>query len=472
MNVYLIQPPVSGEKRYGKYADVGSYLPPLGLCYLASTLLKNSHNAKIIDGIIENYSFEEIYNKIVSFNTDIMGISATSLFYEPAIKLAEYIKKKNKDLVIIIGGVHISVVLENGMHDCFDFGVFGEGEETLLELIEAIERKDREYSKIKGIIYRKDNKLYKTEPRPLIEDLDSLGHPNIELLEKKFDYKITALVYKRLPMMTIISSRGCPFNCLFCSNDLFGRKYRMNSAEFVLDELEKLVNKYGYKEIMFYEDNFPVDKNRVFDICNGIIERRLKFTWGCSAHANCLSEDKLDIMKKAGCWIISIGIESGDEKIIKIIRKNYNKEHLVKIVKYADKIGIAVRGFFILGNPGETKETLQKTLDLSLKLPLYTVNFCLMSLFPGSEIYKVGHKYGQTDYDLSLITGHPSGDKLSFIANGFSAEQLINIQKKFYRKFYFRISQIWRILKNINSIYDIIKYFKLVKTFLKITVMR
>ncbi len=221
---------------------------------------KHSHDVRILDGIIEFYTLDEIYQKVADFQADIVGLSATSLFFEESKALARHIKSKNRNITIVLGGVHISVFLEKAMEECFDFGVYGEGEMTFLEFVKDLESRDNEFNKIKGLNWRDSDRVVVNPPRPVIENLDDLPQPAIHLLDRLYDYKITALMYKRLPMMSVISSRGCPYNCIFCSNNLFGQKYRVHSSEYVLEELNILLNKYKYKEIMFYEDNFPVKK--------------------------------------------------------------------------------------------------------------------------------------------------------------------------------------------------------------------
>ncbi len=468
MKVLLIHPPLTGEERYGKFQEVGSYLPPLGICYIAAVLEKNGIQVKIIDGLGEKLSIDRICEITRRYDPDYIGITMASIAYHNAVELAKAFKKEIEHVPIIVGGPHVSIFQEKALDSqYFDFGVLGEGEVTFLELIKTISKRD-DLGRVKGILYRKNNKVLKTAPRPFINNLDELPFPARHFLPPLQTYKTTAMVYKRLPVTSMISSRGCPYKCIFC-NRIFGRHYRFNSAEYVVEEMEMLAKDYGIKEITFYEDDFTVNRTRVLEICDLIKGKRLDVTWSCLANINSLTPEMLVAMKEAGCWLISIGIESGDEEVLRFIKKNLSLEKVKQITKWADKIGMQMRGYFIIGHPIDTKERIKRTINFAKSLPLHTVNFCLQYLVPGSELYQIAPKYGETNYDFRMITGHSSGNELPFVPYGLTKEYIFHAQERAYREFYLRTTQLLRMIKTIDSWNDCKKYLSMFKTFLRIS---
>ena len=468
MKVLLIHPPLTGEERYGKFKEVGSYLPPLGICYIASILEKKDVNVKIIDGLRVNYSDEDICMMAKRYSPNYIGITVVSIAYFRAVELAGMLKKQFSDIPIIIGGPHVTIFQEMAL-DCpyFDYGVIGEGEITFPELIEALSNND-DISTVNGILYKENNNVFKTLPRPFIENLDTLPLPARHLLPPLNIYRPTAMVYKQLPVTSMITSRGCPYNCIFC-NRIFGKRYRFNSAEYVVHEIETLAKNYGIKEITIYEDNFTVNKERIFKICDLIKKRQIHISWSCCANVNTLNKEILMDMKDAGCWLLSIGIESGSEEVLKFIKKDISLEKVRQVAQWSKEIGIQLRGYFMIGHPIDTKKTIRKTINFAKSLPLHTVNFCLQYLVPGSELYEIAPNYGETCYDFRMVTGHPSRDELPFIPKGLTREYLHIAQKRAYREFYLRLSQLFRMIKVVDSWNDIKKYLSMLRTFIRIT---
>lgn len=470
MKVLLINPQISGKKRYGIYAAVGSYQPPYGLLSIAAVLEKNNFDVKIMDADSrKGIPLDELIKQTQDFAPDIIGMTAYSIGKDNLLYTAETLKGK-LDVPIIVGGPHVMTFPEDlTKYSFIDFLCNGEGETTALELLQAI-RDKKGYDNIKGITYKKDRNPVRTLDREFIEDLDSLPYPAFHLLDNLKEYTPTPLMYKRLPILMLTTSRGCPYSCIFC-NSIWSKKYRFNSAEYVIDMIESAVKKYGFKEIMFYEDTFCLDKERVFKICELLRQKKLDITWSCSAHVNHLTKEMLIEMKRAGCWIISIGIESGNQAVLDFIKKSTKLEKIREVTNWAEEAGIKLRGFFMLGHLIDTKETIQQTIAFAMSLPLFTVNFTIMQLLPGSKVREIAHEYGAADYDVALGTGHP-GDRLSFIPSGLTKEYLKSSQKRAYRKLFLRPIQIWRLLSSITGFQDISKYFLLFKTFIKVMLSR
>jgi len=468
MRVLLVHPPLTGKERYGKYAESGSYLPPLGLCYIAAVLEKEGVDVRIVDGLCLNLTIEDVLREIGEYRPDMVGLSAYSIACERTRELARRIKEQ-EPVPVVIGGPHVTVFGEEVLQDdCFDVAVFGEGEYTTLELVRALEEGREDLGDIQGIAFRRNGGIVRTPDRGYIQDLDSLPFPARHLLPPLDTYHPTPMVYRRRPVTSMVSSRGCPFQCIFCER-IMGEQYRVHSAERVVNEMEDLVERYGIKEFTFYEDNFAVSKERVFRICELLHERGLRVSWSCEAHANVLTRDTIGAMKEAGCWLLSIGIESGDQRVLDFIQKGTTLERIRRVVGWCDEAGIRVRGYFMIGNPTETRETIRRTIDFAKSLPLHTVNFCLIFLNRGSKLYDIARQYGEVDMDPSLVTGHPGGDSIGFVPDGLSREYLVNIQKRAYREFYLRPAQVLRMMRDLNSAESFRRYYSMARTFARVT---
>jgi len=464
--VLLINPGISGDARYGKFKDVGSYLPPYGLLSIAAVLEEHGCIIKVIDADARvPLSDNEIKNIISNFQPNIIGITAYSIGRNQLIELANSIRTYSSAL-IVTGGPHvISLPDDLAEYDCFDMLVYGEGEYVMLDIARySIDEESIE--NIDGIMYRKDGEVIKNRPRAYIQDLDTLPYPAFHLLDNLFDYRPMQLLYKKPPVLTLIVGRGCPFECIFCK-PIWGRSVRLNSAEYIMGLVKKVVADYGIREILFYEDSFCLSKERVMDLCDMLIEADMGLIWSCSANVRTLDKETLGKMKEAGCWLISVGIESGNDEVLKFINKPVTVEEVRLVCAWANDIGMKVRGFFMLGHPIDTKETIKQTIDFALELPLHTVNFCIMTLMPGTKARQIAHKYGKVNYDYSLGTGHP-GETLSFVPEGLTSEYLSKMQRKAYKSFFVRPVQAWRLLKGVDSVEDIKKYWKLCVAFVKL----
>ena len=458
--VLLLNPRISGESRYGAYKNVGSYLPPYGLLCLAAVLEKEGHTVKVVDADSRRgLSMDETMEKITEFGPDIIGMSCYSIGRSQLIETSGKMREVSNALQVV-GGPHITTFPEDlASVPSIDILAYGEGEYTMLDIAEH-KVNGKPLSAIQGIVYRDaEGKAVKTSPRPYIENLDELPYPAYHLLEDLHDYRPMQLLYKYRPVLTLISGRGCPFSCIFC-NSVWGKKVRANSPEYIVGMIKKLKEDYGVKEIMFYEDTFAIKKARLDALCDMIINEKLDIIWTCSANVNTLTQPLIQKMSKAGCWLMSVGIESGNDEVLKFIEKPAKTGDVRKVCGWAEEAGIHVRGFFMLGHPIDTEQTIRQTLDFAKELPLFTVNFCILHLLPGSKVREIAHEYGTVNYNFELNSGHP-GESLSFVPNGLTAEYLSKMQRRAYTEFFLRPSQIWRLLKSIDSFEDIRKYWEL-----------
>src|SRR3989338_2151874 len=358
MDVLLLHPSTF-RKSYGAYAAAGGRSQPLGICYIAAVLEENSIDAGILDADILNLTFEQTLEDIEKKKPEILMISVLTATFDGSVDLARALKSKNPGIKIIVGGPHLAIDPEDTMkNDCFDVGVIGEAEYTTLELVQCL-LKNEDFSRIKGIIYMSNVNLAKTEDRELIKNLDEVPMPAYHLLPHLGLYHPQIHSYKYKPIISMVTSRGCPHRCIFCDQGVFGKTFRYVSGRKIVDQIEEAQKKFGVREVMFYDDVFTLNKSRIYEMCREIEKRKIKIAWSCSARANHVDNDLLKSMKKAGCWMIGIGIESGNQEILDFIKKDLKLERIKESVEWANQEGIKVRGFFQIGHPKETKESIE-----------------------------------------------------------------------------------------------------------------
>ncbi len=446
--ILLIYPPNYlgvGTREFGQAIDI---YQPLDLAYIAAVLEKAGYEVGIIDAKVEKLTFETIIKRIADFKPQIIGLSSSTPDFCVTVSLAKQIRA-NGNYTIIIGGRHVSALPEETLaEECFDYGVVGEGEQTALELVSAIFRQDTEALKsVKGIVFRSSSEVVRTPARPYIEDLDTLPFPARHLLPSLNQY----------PYPTILTSRGCPYQCIFCDKAVFGNKMRARSITNIIDEIEMLVRDYGVKVINIPDDLFTLDPQRVKEFCQQLISRKLKISWSCLSRVDLVNPDMLKIMQKAGCWMIGYGIESGNQRILDSIKKNITLKTIKQALSWTRQLNIRSSGFFMLGLPGDSEATLCDTLHFSRSLPLDNAIFFITQPYPGSELYQTANREGKINKEVAYRYYHSYcfPEKLSYISEGLSAQMLKGYLKKAYRDFYLRPGYIVRQLCAYRQIIEL-----------------
>ena len=440
----LVNPPITLEERYGSFASVGSQAPPLGLCYLAASARKYGFSVQIIDAPALNMDLPRTTAEIEKVNTQLIGLTASTVSIYRASELAKAIKESGIKAPVIIGGPHVSSLPQETLEEFkeFDVGVINEGEFTLPEIISCY-KEGGKIGTIAGLVSREGEKVVLSPARKNIEDLDSIPYPAWDLLPylPKY-YKPSPHSYRNLPSSSLMSSRGCNGTCTFCARPFMGEKYRAHSAAYTLGMIKRLVKDYGIKDIMFYDDNFLLDKKRVQTICEELLKKNYNISWSCLARPEITSDDLFGLIKKAGCWQIAYGIESADQTILNTIKKRVTLERVSEVIKKTNEAGIHSRGYFMIGCPGETKETLEKSTRFIIESGLkdFHVTFC--TPMPGAELFNNAHNYGEFDQDWKKLG---FWDPV-FIPKGMTKQELIESHRRMYRKFYLRPSIILRYL--------------------------
>ncbi len=446
--ILFINPPISMKECYGTLAPAGGNEPPFGLCYLASVMRESGHKAKIIDAKVLNLSLDDVIDAIIKDKPDYIGISSTTITVENAAKISAKIKTRFGDIPVIIGGCHITALPEETlkMYPCFDIAVVGEGEETLLELLEVLNSKN-DLSKVQGIVFRRNGKFVKTTPRKRIKNLDRLPLPAFDLLPELSRYRISTQSVDRLPAVSLITSRGCSGSCTFCDRSVFGNLCRAHSAEYIIDMVKLLVKRYGIRSILFEDDNFLLFRKRVYEFVELLKREQLDLTWSALGRVDMVTKDLLKKMKEGGCWQILYGIESASQKILDIYKKNLTPQQAEEALKMTKEAGIMTKGFFMIGNPLEDESTLEETLGFIKRAPLDDISLAFFTPFPGSEIYETIDNYGSLDSRWN----HMSGFRVVFVPKGLTKESLEHWTRMIYRTFYFRTKTILTYLSRLRE---------------------
>jgi len=374
MKVALVFPRFRGKHTRFKY-----FLePPMGLCYIASVLKENHIDVKIFDGTFDDS--DTLIEKMKNYQPDTIGVHSNILTIDDGLSFAEKIKVVFINIPIVFGGPQPTVIPEEILkNENVDIVVVGEAEITFLDLINNLNNLE----KVKGIYYKKGKKIVKNPLREFIKDLDSLPFPAYDLLNPQ---------YFRSLYKVVIASRGCPFNCSFCQptlRKLFGN-LRLRSPKNVVAEIEFLVKNYHTDYILFHDDTFTFNKKWVIDICKLIIERNLKIRWICNGRVNTINKEMLEWMKKAGCVLIEFGVESGSELIRNsVLNKNVTNEQIENTFLLCHKVGIKSGAYVMIGSPGETKETLNETVELLKKIRPETIIASITTPMHGTYLYDI-----------------------------------------------------------------------------------
>ena len=344
--------------------------------------------------------WDEIKSTILDFKPDVIGITTKSQNFKSVCIVARIAKEINEDITVIVGGPHPTMT-GSDIFKCadFDVSVIGEGEDVIVELLNAIAAREN-FNNIRGIIYKEDGKTVETGPREYIKDLDSLCFPHESAQEVLKDYD----QYPRTAFRNIFTIRGCPYNCLFCgSYKIWSRKSRFRSPESVVREIKQL-QKMGLRVVNFDDDTFGVSKKHIRDLCNAIREHCPGLQWSSEIHVKLVDDETISIMKEAGCCFIQVGVESGNNEILKQMRKGTTIEEALSACEIIHKHGLELKTFFIVGFPLETEETLSDTVAAMRKVKCDQMTYSIFTPFPGTESFELCKEYGLIDdgYDVSL----------------------------------------------------------------------
>ncbi len=471
MRIVLINPPLDVVLARGEITPVTSYLfhnsAPLGLLYLAAMLEQRGDAVLVIDAAAEGLNVNQTVLRARRFVPDLIGVTSTTVGFEDARALARACKAAVPEVPIVLGGPHCSLLPDDAMAEtAFDYGFVGEAEEAIGEICDMVAGR-RPVESVAGLVYRSSQGLVYNPSRPEIEELDTLPFPARHLLSPSL-YRPVPIDQHGLPKFSMISSRGCPFTCVYCQKTRSG--YRSFSTRYIVDEMELLVESFGAKDIAFVDSLFARSRERVESLCDEILARpalRDRVSWTCSARIGCVDKPLLTKMKRAGCWRVRFGLESGNDDVLKFIRKGTTKKQIAQVIRWADEAGLRPKAFFMIGHMTDTRRTIEETMAFAKSIPLMDITVQINTILPDTpqaEIWaRHGEAYGRI---LSDRTGDKSFWQPTFIPKGMTPEDLVAYHRRFYREFYFRPVTLWRHVKAISSVEDITKYLKAAHLFM------
>lgn len=410
--ILLINPPFPYKhERYNTYY----YTPPLGLIQIAAELEKNNYKVEIFDMAVLNLTPSDVNNYIenLEYKPDIIGVSCNMTFtYPNALRICKNIKDKFINIPIVMGGNHATFCCEEILKNesSIDFITLYEGEYTTVELYNLITQGSDNFSECRGIAFRNFNgEVIKTEKREKIKNLDELSFPAYHLIQME--------LYNKSMQGIVMTSRGCPHKCVYCSTAKFNGNVVYRSVDSIINHIKFLINKYSLSHITFGDDAFTINKKRVMEICNKLKKENLSITWSCNTRVDMVDHEILSAIKEAGCTSILFGIESMSQKVLDTVSKRFNIEQVKNAISMAKKLGIKVKQNYIIGLPYETNESLEEMREFVKQSNPEEIEYCILCLFPGTDLYIKAEEFGIKNFNLSW-------DKLHLIQPSVETEWL------------------------------------------------
>ncbi len=440
-----------------KYVEEeAGFYPPLGLALVAGYLQKQtSFKVEIIDALAEKLELEEIERQIRQKSPDIVGITTTTFTLIDVLNIAKVVKEVNKNIHVVLGGPHLSIYSEETLaQKDVDVVVIGEGEITFCELVKHL-ADGKPLGEIEGLGFKNDGRIIINQPREYIQNLDEIPFPARELLSLDRYYSIHGQKEK---MTTIFTSRGCPYNCLFCYH-AFGKKFRFRSPGNVVDELQEIMN-LGIKEIFFFDDLFTAKKDFAMGICDEIIKRKLHLVWEIRARINTVDREMLRSLKQAGCSRISYGVEAGTDRILEVLRKGITRQQIIEVFKLTKTVGLITYADFMIGSPGETRQEILETIRFAQKLNPDFVQFSITTPYPQTDLYRLGleKKFFKEDFWLKFAKNPTKDFKPQIFNENLIYDELVDLLNYAYKSFYVRPKFILKRLLNIKSPKEFCRY--------------
>ena len=442
MKISLLYPLwTEGYGEISHFAKKSGKWPPLNLAYLAAIAENKGHEVNIIDGEAEGLSIAKLVNQTKEFSPDLIGITGTTPFYHICVNLARELKKRLHEVPIAIGGAHVTVLKEEVFENCFDYAFIGEAEKSWETFLDRYE-KGQDISQVGGILYRDEKEVKYTGSAEPIGDVDDLPTPSRHLLKSE-NYKLGTLQGTKR-FTSIMTMRGCPFKCIFCSIKVFGNDTRRRSPEKVVQEIRDFKEKYGTEHFVFLDDTLTLNRQHVLNICDLLIKEKIGITWEGGTRANLVDDELVKKMAKSGLIRLSFGLESVDENIRRIIKKKVPLESYIEANKLTNKYGIETLNSCMIGLPGETDETIRKTLRfLRESKEIKQANISIAVPYPGTALYEMARN---EEHSLRLVTNDFSDFRrynASVMQVGdLSPEDLIDIQNEAFASIY--IFAPWR----------------------------
>jgi len=472
MKVLLLFPKWTGEYGvFGYFARKASTWPPLNLAYLAAIAENRGHEVSIIDGEAENLPVDKILPRIEESKPDLIGITATTPFYHVAADLARNIKQELDDIPIAMGGAHISILEEKAFYPVLDYAFIGEADESWPKFLNSFEHGGN-ISSVRGIIYRNNGEVKFTGQAEPVLDLDSIPVPARHLLSLD-KYKIGTLQGIKT-FTTVMTMRGCPFQCIFCSRKVFGSHVRKRSLNLVIDEMISIISKFNIRHFIILDDTLTLDRKHILDFCDKIISKKLDITFEGSTRANLVDEELISRMAEAGLIRLSFGLESVDPQIRKIMKKEVPLESYEIANRLTNKYNIETLNSCMIGLPGETVHTVRKTLHFLRKShEIKQANMSIATPYPGTELYEMTQK---GEYGLELLVDDFSkfrryGAAVMSVGD-LTVNDLVRLQNDAYVSIYMAPWRLIPMVKKSGIIGGLLTFLRIIRSLGRIILNR
>lgn len=428
--------------------------PPIVLAYVAAILEKYGHKVTIVDANALRLTLRETLEILKKFKPDIVGFRADTYWFHRVVEWASYFKDELR-IKVIVGGINVTLYPKESLsYDCFDYGIVGEAIESLPKLISAIENNE-DVKDIEGIVYRDNGRVLLNSCSNKVINFDEYPFPARHLLPNHLYYSFPS---QRRNFTIILTSTGCPYKCNFCA--ISKLSYRERSVKNVIDEIEQCYTDFNIREIDFFDATFFINKKRSIEICEEILRRGIKIEWSCRSRVDVVDEDILKVASQSGCKKIYYGIESVSEGVLNNICKGIDKIKIEKAIELSHKYRIKTLGFFMVGNPGDTKESILSSIEFAKKLKLDFIQVCRAIAKPNTELNDLLIQKLGFDYWREYILNRKNSARLPNPWTTLSEHELEKYTKKFYKDFYFRPSCIIRKIRDLKSFDEFFRYVK------------
>jgi len=413
---------------------VANLMPPLGLASIAAYLERAGVTVEIIDCFAHPQADRLIVETLQRLRPAWVGFSCTTSSFLDGVRLTRLAKQTLPGVRSVFGGAHVSALKEKVLADYpeVDLVVVGEGEQTLCDVLLAGD----ELGRLKGVVVRgHDGTPVFTGYHDTLLKLDELPFPAYEKLAGfPHSYRLPIFNYPKAPNTSCLSSRGCPYACSYCDRSVFRRSFRFNSAEYMIEHLRHLKERFGIRHVNFYDDQFTFNRQRVSEFCSRMVDEKLEMTFNCAVRAEHIDLELLREMKSAGCWMASLGIESGDPELLAQHRQNPDLDMLAGKIRMIKQAGIRTKGLLMLGLPGENEESVKRSMEYVFSLPIDDFNLAKFTPFPGSPLYEQIHELGEFDEDWEKMDCM----HFQFVPHGFTRERLEELFIHFYKSHFQR----------------------------------
>jgi len=441
--------------------DASTLSPPLGLAYIAAYLRARGHECVIIDGFVESLALEHIAERAAGF--DLVGVTLLSVYAYRGLELIRALKARAGVPPVVVGGPHATVLPEPLLRAGADYAVIGEGEATVLDLIEALSGSGRRPHDVAGLGFLQDGQYVFAGRRPAIVPLDQVPMPARELLPMD-RYRDSVVRSHGRAAQPLTTTRGCLGTCTFCCKKTFGTEIRCFSVERVVEEFFLLRDTYGVRHVAIYDDNFVTDADFVCAVCDALKRQGFDAPWSVAARTDTVNETVLKALKGAGCTKIEYGVESGSPRILNRINKRVTKDDVRETVRLTKRIGLHNRGFFVLGFPTETAEEMEETIQFALELGMDLVSFTLLTPLPGTVEYgrclESGAFRDPEYFHHEIVPDFAFPENPLYVPEGMTAEELLGIHRRAYRRYYLRPRMLARRLAAVRGLPELLAMAK------------